>query len=191
MVASGDELERLLNGERGAWGPFVRRYAAIIYSAINRRLAPFGRMQDAEEVAQDVFLKLCNENFRLLRNFDPRKAKLTTWLTVIATSTAIDHLRRNSKVTQTLDDLPEEVAKVEAVEKGWIKYPPDLLSPRQALVLRLLYDRDLDVAEAAEILGVDPQTVRSMHHKALVKLRAYFQAQSGDGAPPSSVKQEG
>lgn len=188
MVASGDELERLLLGDKAAWAPFVRRYAAIIYSAINRRLAPFGRLQDSEDVAQDVFLKLCNGNFRLLRNFDPRKAKLTTWLTIIATSTAIDHLRRNSKVTQPLDDLPEEVAKVEAVEKGWIKYPPDLLSPRQALVLRLLYDKDLDVAEAAEILAVDPQTVRSMHHKALVKLRAYFQAQSGDAAALPPVK---
>jgi DNA-directed RNA polymerase specialized sigma24 family protein len=32
----------------------------------------------------------------------------------------------------------------------------------------------MDVAEVAKALGVDAQTVRSMHHKAMVKLRAYF-----------------
>ena len=40
--------------------------------------------------------------------------------------------------------------------------------------MTLLYDRDMDAAEAANLLGIDPQTVRSMHHKALTKLRAHF-----------------
>ena len=56
----------------------------------------------------------------------------------------------------------------------WLKIPDGLLSPRQALVLELLYQRDLDPAEAADLLSVDPQTVRSMHHKALTKLRGHF-----------------
>ena len=60
-----------------------------------------------------------------------------------------------------------------------IKIPPDLLSPRQGLVLELLYQRELEVAEAAEMLGVDPQTVRSTHHKAMIKLRAHFKEESG------------
>ena len=55
-----------------------------------------------------------------------------------------------------------------------VKIPPGLLSERQALVLRLLYDRDMDAAEVAAMLGIDSQTVRSTHHKALVKLRKYF-----------------
>ena len=50
----------------------------------------------------------------------------------------------------------------------------DCLSPRQSLVLQLLYDREMEVAEIAAMLAVDAQTVRSTHHKALVKLRAYF-----------------
>ncbi len=55
-----------------------------------------------------------------------------------------------------------------------IDIPPGLLSPRQALVLEMLYPREMEVAEVAETLGIDPQTVRSTHHKALVKLRAHF-----------------
>ncbi len=45
---------------------------------------------------------------------------------------------------------------------------------RQALALELLYKRDLEVSDAAGIMKVDPQTLRSTHHKALTKLRAHF-----------------
>ena len=40
----------------------------------------------------------------------------------------------------------------------------------------MLYDREMDVAEIARALGIDPQTVRSTHHKAMIKLRAHFKA---------------
>jgi RNA polymerase sigma-70 factor (ECF subfamily) len=58
-----------------------------------------------------------------------------------------------------------------------IKIPPELLSPRQAVVLDMLYRRDMDVAEVAQVLAIDRQTVRSTHHKAMIKLRAHFQAE--------------
>jgi RNA polymerase sigma-70 factor (ECF subfamily) len=41
----------------------------------------------------------------------------------------------------------------------------------------MIYDRDMDVAEIAAVLGVDPQTVRSTHHKAMLKLRTFFAQQ--------------
>ena len=86
----------------------------------------------------------------------------------------IDHLRRLKRPTDSLDQVPEALLAVDAVEPAWLKIPPDLLSPRQTLVLELLYQKDLTPAEAGEILGVDPQTVRSTHHKALTRLRSHF-----------------
>jgi DNA-directed RNA polymerase specialized sigma24 family protein len=41
-------------------------------------------------------------------------------------------------------------------------------------VLRLLFDEQKSVAEAARFLGVDEQTVRSAKHKALSRLREHF-----------------
>jgi RNA polymerase sigma-70 factor (ECF subfamily) len=41
-------------------------------------------------------------------------------------------------------------------------------------VLALLYDREMEVAEVARLLKVDPQTIRSTHHKAMLRLRAHF-----------------
>ena len=87
----------------------------------------------------------------LLRRFDPAKARLTTYLTVIATSTAIDHLRRSKPQARALDDVPETALAVEAVEPVRIKIPEGLLSPRQALVMELLHRKDLDPAEAEKL----------------------------------------
>jgi RNA polymerase sigma-70 factor (ECF subfamily) len=81
--------------------------------------------------------------------------------------------------------VPEALLAVTPKMAERLKYPDSLLSPRQKLVLSMIYDRDLEVAEIATSLGVDPQTVRSTHHKAMLKLRSYFaqderQGLSGD-----------
>lgn len=168
------DLERLLGGRQEAWRDFVCANGPVIYAAVRRRLASAGRAVDCDDVVQEVFVRLCGRDFALLRRYDPAKARLSTYLTVIATSTAIDHLRRTKPLTRALDDVPEAVLAVEATEPDRIKIPEGLLSPRQSLVMELLYGKDLDPAEAAEIMEVDAQTVRSMHHKALTKLRAHF-----------------
>ena len=62
-----------------------------------------------------------------------------------------------------------------------LKLPEALLSPRQREILAMLYDRDMEVAEIAGALGIDPQTVRSAHHKAMIKLRAHFKADLEEG----------
>ena len=72
-----------------------------------------------------------------------------------------------------------------------VQIPAGLLSPRQELILSLLYDQDMDVAEAAAFLKVEAQTVRSMHHKALTKLRAHFaNATGGDESAAPSLQRD-
>ncbi len=166
------DIARLLAGKRGAWVAFVKRHAPVIYGAVRKRLVPAGREGEVEDVVQDVFVKICANDFRLLRSFDARKAKLTTWLTVIATSASIDHLRRNARPISSIDAVPEQHLAVPAAEPAWVTIPEGLLSPRQALIIELLYRHDMTAAEVGEKLGIDPQTVRSMHHKALQRLRA-------------------
>ena len=173
-----DDLERLLAGDKTAWDRFVARYAALVFAAVQRRLIPAGRGHDVDDVAQDVFLRLCEDNFRRLASYDSGQAKLSTWLTVVASRIAIDHLRRQKAPTSALDDVPESALKVEPVIPFKVKIPPDLLSARQALVIELLYRREMEVAEVAAALKIDPQTVRSTHHKALTKLRAHFQEEN-------------
>lgn len=173
----GDLVDRLVTGDEGAWHAFVERYNRVIYGAIYKVLGARGvpSEDDAVDCAQDVFVRICKDEFRLLKRYDPARAAITTWLTVVATSTTKDFLRKRRAVNVPLDDMPTEITAVDPVmpvEK--LKFPDGLLSPRQAMVLEMIFEQDLDVAEAAEILGIDPQTVRSTQHKALVKLRKLY-----------------
>lgn len=166
----------LTGGERGAWDHFVRQFAGVVYAAVQRRLIPAGRADEVEDAVQEVYVRLCKADHRLLKSYDPARARLSTWLTVVATSASIDYLRRQRQANVAIDDAPESCLAVEDPAFERIKIPEGLLSGRQALVLELLYKRDLEVSDAARIMQIDPQTVRSTHHKALTKLRAHFRA---------------
>src|SRR5207249_9613452 len=102
---------------------------------------------------------------------------LSTWLTIVARSTARDAMRRRRAESVPIEAVPEAQLAVDPVEPvRKLKLPEALLSPRQREILGMLYDREMEVAEIAGALGIDPQTVRSAHHKAMVKLRAHFRA---------------
>jgi RNA polymerase sigma factor (sigma-70 family) len=173
-LAQGDELDALARGDKGAWEAFVRRYAGLVAAAV-RGVAR--ETAEVEDLAQEVFLRLCKDDFRLLRSYDPARAGLSTWITIVARSTARDAMRRYRPVLTPIEAVPEgrlAVDPVEPIQK--LKLPDALLSPRQREILTMLYDREMEVAEIAAALGIDPQTVRSAHHKAMVKLRAHFKA---------------
>jgi RNA polymerase sigma factor (sigma-70 family) len=173
-LAQGGELDALARGDKGAWDAFVRRYAGLVAAAV-RGVAR--EAAEVEDLAQEVFLRLCKDDFRLLRSYDPARAGLSTWITIVARSTARDAMRRYRPVLTPIEAVPEgrlAVDPVEPIQK--LKLPDALLSPRQREILTMLYDREMEVAEIAAALGIDPQTVRSAHHKAMVKLRAHFRA---------------
>jgi RNA polymerase sigma-70 factor (ECF subfamily) len=171
----GRLVERLVGGDASAWSELVDHFGPVIYGAIGKTMRRYGRDgADASDIAQDVFVRLCQDDFRLLRQYDPTRASLSTWLTVVSVSGSIDFLRRQKAATSPLDELPEHVASVDPKMPDPIRIPNGLLSPRQSLVLQLLYEKEMEVAEIAALLAIDAQTVRSTHHKALLKLRAHF-----------------
>jgi RNA polymerase sigma factor (sigma-70 family) len=173
-VAQDIDLEALSRGEKPVWDAFVRRYAGLVVAAVRGVAQESG---DVEDLVQEVFLRLCKDGFRLLKTYDPSRAGLSTWLTIVARSTARDALRRRRLALTPIDAVPEGLLAIDATPPEKLKLPEGLLSPRQKLVLSMLYDRDMEVAEVATALGVDPQTVRSTHHKAMLKLRGHFSAE--------------
>ena len=183
-----DTLAKCLEGDKQAWDHFVDRYATVIFAAVHRTLRGHGvagETETAEDVAQDVFLRLVKNDFHLLRTFDPSRASLATWLTIVARSAAIDFLRRKRLPSVPLeaappveDPHPAEGATSPAnppVATG--DMPLEILTDRQRLVLKLLFDQEMDVPAVAALLGVSNQTVRSTKHKAIQRLREYFQTE--------------
>ena len=174
MAQDGD-LDALLRGEKEAWGRFVRRYAGLVVAAVRSVAREAGEVED---LTQEVFLRLCKDDFRLLRGYDPARAGLSTWITIVARSTARDAMRRYRPVSVPIEAVPEGRLAIDPIEPvPKLKLPEALLSPRQRQILTMLYDRDMEVSEVATALGIDPQTVRSAHHKAMIKLRAHFKAE--------------
>ena len=174
------DLPALAKGDKRTWDRFVVAAAPLINAVVRRTLAAYRLSEeDVMDAAQDVFVRLCANDFRLLKTYDPARAGLSTWLAVVSRSAAVDHARRRRQSTTPIDDVPESFLGYEDRHSEKLKIPQGLLTERQTLILKCLYDEERDVAEIAQLLKIDAQTVRSTHHKALLRLREHF----GDEAP--------
>lgn len=171
------ELGRVRSGEKAAWDRFVENFAGLLHGVALRTLrarsANIGP-EDARDVVQDVFVRLVKDDFRLLGTFDPQRASLSTWLTVVTRSASIDFLRRPGNARENLELDDTLAAPADSPFGGRLELPPGLLSERQGQILRMLFDEDMDVSEVAEALRVQAQTVRSLKHQAMLRLREHY-----------------
>ncbi len=167
------DIARLVAGDAAAWRSFVGDALPVVRSIVARQLGRGGREDDVRDVVQNVFVRLCKDDFRVLRRFDPQRAQLSTYLRVIATGVAIDHLRKSNLPTIDVDLNSLEAAANDPQAAAALDLPPGVLTPRQILILRMLYELDYEVKEVAAALNIEPQTVRSLHHKAIVRLRLH------------------
>jgi RNA polymerase sigma-70 factor (ECF subfamily) len=162
----------LCTGDKQAWDAFVPPAAALVRAVARRVLGASGNEYETADVVQEVFVRLSGSGFKLLREFDPHRAKLSTWLGVITSAAAVDCLRRKRRGDVPLDEVNEELLGTTDVSASRpLRLPADLLSPRQVLILSLLYEKDMTPDEVAQLLRIEVQTVRSQRHKAFVKLR--------------------
>ena len=187
------DLKSCIQGDFQAWDRFCDRTAGIILAAIRRTAGPQlddPALPDSDDLLQAVYLRLVKHDFRLLASFDPAKSSLVTWLTMVARSTTIDALRRRRLTTHSLDgehapdpaapQAPANPSPADALDQV---APLHVLTERQRLVLVLLFEDQYTVPEAAAILGVGEQTIRSTKHKALERLRKAMPADST--SPPT------
>ncbi|MCH2151768.1 MAG: sigma-70 family RNA polymerase sigma factor [Phycisphaerales bacterium] len=147
----------------------------LVVASVRRTIGSGNRPGDLEleDIVQAVYLKLVRNDCRLLRTFDPERASMSTWITLVARTTAIDALRRQKPLAIEVDESMAAAPPQPSINSQ-VDIPLQILTSRQRLVLTLLFDDQRSVAEAAEILGVNQQTVRSTKHKALDRLRAHF-----------------
>ena len=95
--------EALFRGDGAAWEGFVRRYGGLVVAAVRGVAAMPG---DVEDLTQEVFLRLCKDDFRLLRSYDSERAAISTWITIVARSTARDAMRRRRAESVPIDAVP-------------------------------------------------------------------------------------
>lgn len=88
-------IERCLQGDQQAWEQIVRQYWRRVFNVAYKFV---GRHDEAEDLTQDVFLKV----FRSLHTFD-RRANFQTWLVSVSRNLCIDHYRSVRKERETID----------------------------------------------------------------------------------------
>ncbi len=179
-------LVRLVQGgELDAFEALVRAHEKTVY---NLALRMTGNPQDAEDMAQEAFLKA----YRSLPEFRG-ESKFSVWLYRIVSNVCLDHLRKQSRrpsssLTVEDDDgeeqqfeVPDESASPEklleqklmreAVQRGLNELPDE---QRQILLLREI--RGLSYEEIGEALGLEAGTVKSRIFRARKRLCAFLLA---------------
>jgi len=183
-------LDRCLAGEDSAWEALLRDYTRKIYNLCYRFT---GRVEEAEDVTQEVFIKV----FQTLKTYDAAQGSFSTWLNRVARNHLVDHYRRTRKdrVTSSLEDeLPEAEQKpspqmeptgeVESRERReTLQLALDKLSPdlREAVILRDLHD--LDYEEIALVLKVPQGTVKSRINRGRLELGRVLKRMEGMRGP--------
>lgn len=133
-----------------------------------------GNRADAEEVAQEVFLRVWTHAAR----WEPGRAQFGTWLHRVATNLCLDRLRRHG--TENIDSVPEPRSDApnphEELERQDLARRVDLalqaLPPRQRAAVTLTHYQGLSNIEAAAILDVTVEAVESLLGRARRQLRA-------------------
>ena len=101
------DLQSLATGNKRTWDAFVSAAAPLINAVVRRTLASYRLSEeDVMDAAQDVFVRLCANDFRLLKTYDPARAGLSTWLAVVARSAAVDFARRRRQATRRSTRCP-------------------------------------------------------------------------------------
>ena len=125
---SGDAIEtliqRCLSGDQRAWEQIVRLYWRKVFNIAYKFV---GKHDEAEDLAQDVFLKI----FKSLGTFD-RRANFQTWLISVSRNLCIDHYRSVRKERETIDrDVDANELSPASVDPG----PIAALEQRDRVVL--------------------------------------------------------
>ena len=167
-------VRRCMDGDSGAWAEMVRTQHRRVYALCYRFT---GNPADAEDLTQDVFLKIYSN----LASFDTERGSLQVWITTMTRNLLVDNFRRtrNLRATDSLDDGWESADSLRPADRLMANGPSPYESAaqkevanmvqsalarvsvelREAVILRDL--QDLDYKEIAQVLGIPEGTVKS------------------------------
>jgi RNA polymerase sigma-70 factor, ECF subfamily len=172
VEADAVAVERVAGGDTAALRELYDRYGRIVYGMTYRVTKD---AQLAEEATQDTFVTL----WRRAGTYDPERAKLTTWLFVIARNRAIELVRARTRAPEPQEDVEpvgEEsdpadlVVLAERIARALAELPES-----QFEVIKLAYFEGLSHGEIAERLAEPLGTVKSRIRLGLNRLRGILE----------------
>ena len=169
-------LTRSAKGDRQASALLINRHSPRVLSLAQRML---GSREDAEDVSQEVFLKV----FQTAGNWVQGEAKFSTWLHRVTLNQCYDRLRKKREAGMAEppdmeDDSPGPAGQLmnqqrQKVLQDAIATLPD----RQRAALLLNHYEDMSNIEASDILGISVEAVESLLSRARRSLRQALSAE--------------
>lgn len=165
--ADDERLARARGGDGQAFAEIVRRSQASVFSLALRML---NNRDQAEELAQDVFLQL-HRSLGAIESAD----HLRYWLRRVVMHRAIDRVRQRAREPLTaMDDAPEPAtldAPQDPILVRRLAAAVSALAPAARSVVLLRYQDDLDPTDIARVLDMPLNTVKSHLKRSLAALR--------------------
>lgn len=179
-------IQQIAQGDQVALGRLYDRYARSLYSLAYKSL---GSVEECEELVLDVFAQV----WRIADRYDVSRARVDTWLFMIARSRVLDRLRRKQRQTKVTDAVialdpptgqaPSPTEDAEITERReQVRSVLAQLPPEQQRVLELAYYQGLSHREIAEQTGLALGTVKTRIRLGLDKLRSALKNSIWDSA---------
>ena len=162
-------ITRVLEGDPSAYSGLVERYQDMVYGLALKMLQ---NRQDAEELAQDSFVKA----YRSLNSYQ-QKSKFSTWLYSITYNGGISLLRKRKLEVRSMDEqqlseqdeiwLNDRFSELDkALLEKLLNTAMARLPGLEQILITLYYYEDQKIAEISQITGLGESNVKVKIHRA-------------------------
>ena len=166
-------IDKVLNDDVSAYSTLVDKHKDSVFTVALRIVRS---REDAEEIAQDVFIKA----YQSLKSFK-KESKFSTWLYRIVYNTAISKTRKRHLDTTNLDyDVVENYSVDEIIEdvnsldndeqKLIINKVIEKLNPEESALINFFYFKENSTEEISEIMNLSQANVKVKLHRIRKKL---------------------
>ena len=168
-------INSVLNGQTGDYAVLVDRYKDMVFSMVWKIVKS---REEAEEVAQDTFLKA----YQALPRFK-HEARFSTWLFRIAYNTAISRTRKKKITVLAIDERMVENYSTDPIRENThtvddeqqielMKTTLKTLDKDEQMLISLFYQNEQSVEEISTITGLTESNVKVKLHRIRKKIYA-------------------
>ena len=163
-------VQRCLAGEESGMRALVERFQGLVFGLCFRML---NHREDAEDVAQDVFVR----TFRSLTSWDSTRP-LKPWVLTIAANrcrTALQKRTRRPVATELAGVLAEDDRKPPSDLAEELQIALERLRQEYRTCFILFYQQELNLVEIAEIMNCPQGTIKTWLHRARKEMAEHLQ----------------
>jgi RNA polymerase sigma-70 factor, ECF subfamily len=168
-------IQRIGDGDRGAFETLYHRFSRLVYGLALRRLRDRGLAEDA---VQETFASV----WRSARSYRPDRGPGSPWLYAVARNAIVDRIRSQARGSNPIPENPgSEPGPEERAQEGWVAWQVHRafgeLPETERKVLELAYWGGLSQSQIADFVGIPLGTVKTRTRSGLARLAGMLEGE--------------